>query len=436
VVSQGEGSARDRIGAIVGHRVGMRVLAAYGLGEIAEVYLGLPATLVQSGDDSVDDAGFAPRNGFALSDPTLGGSACLLGGTEREGLRLGVATTLTIPAGDDEALSGDGGLGLGVDFLGAFASGALTPVATLGLAYRPKRTIGNAELGSELRFGAGLHVVPAEIARLVFELHGASAFDLSSAGTALELAAGVQIRVSGLVLDAGLGLGLTEAPGTPDFRAIIAAGYAPPAGPDRGGDDGDDSDGGSEGDPDGDGLAGDADQCPAEPEDRDRHADGDGCPDLDDDADGVPDATDGCRNEPESRNGVADDDGCPERVRITETHIEAPTPILFTAGSSDLDDATRESLRAVAAALRADAAIRFVQIEGHTSDEGSRRRALSLSERRAATVLRFLVSEGIAEDRLGAVGNGAAQPLSPENTPDAHRRNRRVEIRIIERASP
>jgi outer membrane protein OmpA-like peptidoglycan-associated protein len=399
VVDTRNGGEREEIGAIVLHRIVARALAAYGLGDIAEVHLSFPLTIAQSGDESIADVGLTAPSSFALSDPAIGGSIRLTGDPDTGGLRLGVSASLLLPIGDDEALSGDGGVGFGADLLAAYALDTVTPVAVLGFGYRPSRDFANASLGPELRFGAGVHIVPAETARVIFELHGASAFDFDSTGTALELAAGVQIRVAGVVLDAGLGLGLTSAPGTPDFRAIIGLGYAPPRASS-------DVLVGSE-DPDADEVLGDADRCPFDAEDRDGDADADGCPDPDPVAPVAP----------------------APAVRFTDTHIEPTSPILFAAGSTDLDDAGRETLRAVAAALRADASIVFVQVEGYASDEGNRRRALSLSERRAVTVQRFLVSEGVAEDRLGAVGNGTAQPLSPTD----HPRNRRVELRIVER---
>jgi len=51
-----------------------------------------------------------------------------------------------------------------------------------------------------------------------------------------------------------------------------------------------------------------------------------------------------------------------------------------------------------------------------------------LSERRAATVERFLVSSGVPKERLGAVGRGESAPVAPNETPVGRQRNRRVEL--------
>jgi outer membrane protein OmpA-like peptidoglycan-associated protein len=66
------------------------------------------------------------------------------------------------------------------------------------------------------------------------------------------------------------------------------------------------------GDRDNDGIKDDEDQCPDDPEDRDRFQDWDGCPDPDNDNDGIPDREDQCPMVPEDRDGDEDEDGCPE----------------------------------------------------------------------------------------------------------------------------
>jgi outer membrane protein OmpA-like peptidoglycan-associated protein len=88
----------------------------------------------------------------------------------------------------------------------------------------------------------------------------------------------------------------------------------------------------------------------------------------------------------------------------------------------------------VAEALQRETSIRFVQVEGHASGEGNRRRSLPLSEARAAAAMRFLIEQGVAADRLGSVGNGSEQPEVRGGTAEALTRNRRVELRIVERA--
>jgi outer membrane protein OmpA-like peptidoglycan-associated protein len=63
---------------------------------------------------------------------------------------------------------------------------------------------------------------------------------------------------------------------------------------------------------DNDGIAGDADKCADEPEDKDGFEDSDGCPDKDNDKDGVLDGDDKCADKAEDKDNFEDADGCPD----------------------------------------------------------------------------------------------------------------------------
>jgi OmpA-OmpF porin, OOP family len=65
------------------------------------------------------------------------------------------------------------------------------------------------------------------------------------------------------------------------------------------------------------------------------------------------------------------------------------------------------------------------RIEGHTDSVGGRAMNLDLSQRRAQTVADFLVSQGIARERLDVRGFGFDQPLPGTRTSAGE--NRRVE---------
>ena len=74
-----------------------------------------------------------------------------------------------------------------------------------------------------------------------------------------------------------------------------------------------------------------------------------------------------------------------------------------------------------------------VIIEGHTDDVGKEDYNLSLSERRAKSVLDYLVKQGTARERLQFVGMGESVPLYPNKTEENRRRNRRVEFLLIKK---
>ena len=70
----------------------------------------------------------------------------------------------------------------------------------------------------------------------------------------------------------------------------------------------------------------------------------------------------------------------------------------------------------------------FVVIEGHTDSAGADAYNLSLSERRAASVVGWLVARGIGPDRLVPAGKGETAPVASNDTADGRALNRRVDV--------
>jgi OOP family OmpA-OmpF porin len=71
------------------------------------------------------------------------------------------------------------------------------------------------------------------------------------------------------------------------------------------------------------------------------------------------------------------------------------------------------------------------EVSGHTDSSGNAAHNLELSGKRAATIVKELVSRGISEGEINSVGKGSEAPLvKPDNTPAKKARNRRYEIRV------
>ena len=104
-------------------------------------------------------------------------------------------------------------------------------------------------------------------------------------------------------------------------------------------------------------------------------------------------------------------------------------PIHFGFDQSDLSPGARRILAAKGEILRATPAL-TLRIEGHADARGSDEYNLALSVRRAAAAKRFLVSLGIAADRLETVGYGEEQPLEQADSEEAWATNRRDEFRV------
>ncbi len=72
-----------------------------------------------------------------------------------------------------------------------------------------------------------------------------------------------------------------------------------------------------------------------------------------------------------------------------------------------------------------------VEIAGHTDSVGSDEYNQVLSEKRAAAVKDFLVSEGCNADRLVTVGYGRSKPVESNESDEGRAKNRRVELRFV-----
>lgn len=72
-----------------------------------------------------------------------------------------------------------------------------------------------------------------------------------------------------------------------------------------------------------------------------------------------------------------------------------------------------------------------VEVAGHTDSVGSDGYNMDLSQRRANTVRDYLISKGIAADRLVAKGYGESQPIASNDSDEGRFKNRRVELNQI-----
>jgi outer membrane protein OmpA-like peptidoglycan-associated protein len=72
----------------------------------------------------------------------------------------------------------------------------------------------------------------------------------------------------------------------------------------------------------------------------------------------------------------------------------------------------------------------FVDIEGHTDNVGKSEANKKLSQGRADAVKAYLVSKGIDESRLTAIGYGDEKPVADNKTAAGKAKNRRVDFNI------
>ncbi|KEO73398.1 OmpA family protein [Anditalea andensis] len=96
-----------------------------------------------------------------------------------------------------------------------------------------------------------------------------------------------------------------------------------------------------------------------------------------------------------------------------------------------------EKLNALVKILKDNPNIR-IELSSHTDSRGSDTYNQDLSQRRAESAVQYIISQGIAEDRLVARGYGESRPIAPNENPDGsdnpegRQMNRRTEFKVIE----
>lgn len=187
-----------------------------------------------------------------------------------------------------------------------------------------------------------------------------------------------------------------------------------------------------DGDRDSDHVLDHTDVCPDEPDGMHPDPDRLGCPAADRDQDTVPDASDACPDQPGAPSPDPRRNGCPGLVRIVNGRIAILRPVYFATNRDVILPRSFPVLTAVRDALQATAEIRRLSVEGHTDDVGRDDANLDLSERRAASVRRWLEQHQIDPSRLESHGFGETRPIVPNSSNAARAQNRRVEFRIVE----
>jgi len=234
-------------------------------------------------------------------------------------------------------------------------------------------------------------------------------------------------------------------------------------------------------DSDGDGVPDDIDQCPNTP--KGVVVDAHGCP-IDSDGDGVPDGLDDCPNTPPAARGKVDIHGCPidsdfdgvpdyldkcpyspagarvdsvgcpidsdgdgvpdglddcpntlpgtpvDRYGCIDVAIFAQPMILnvdYLPGSFEFDSRSRQKLERLARLLTMVPDMKL-DINAYTDNIGTAEANARLSEKRANRIRDFLVTNGIATDRIRPNGKGELNPAASNQTAEGRAKNRRIEI--------
>ena len=132
-----------------------------------------------------------------------------------------------------------------------------------------------------------------------------------------------------------------------------------------------------------------------------------------------------------------------KEIRVVGDRFVFQSEVLFSLGSDELGAEGQVEMQKLAATLmEIEKSLPtdidwILQIEGHTDSLPVKKGQTyqdnwELSTKRALSVLRFLIKQGIAPSRLSASGYGSFQPIDKKNTQSARMKNRRIEMKITQ----
>ncbi|WP_298270501.1 peptidoglycan-associated lipoprotein Pal [Geobacter sp.] len=106
--------------------------------------------------------------------------------------------------------------------------------------------------------------------------------------------------------------------------------------------------------------------------------------------------------------------------------------IYFDFDASTLTDAARSSLAKNAEVLKKNATAK-IQIAGNCDERGSDEYNLALGEKRAQAAKKYLVTMGVAAERLTTISYGKEKPADPGHNEAAWAKNRRDDFDVLSR---
>ena len=140
---------------------------------------------------------------------------------------------------------------------------------------------------------------------------------------------------------------------------------------------------------------------------------------MDSDGDGVTDDKDQCPNTP--KGATVDARGCWTYAAV----------VLFGFDSAEIKTDAHPMLDEAVVILKKNPAIK-VEVDGHTDNVGPAAYNVKLSERRANSILKYFVDNGVEAERLTVKGFGLTKPAASNDTKEGRAKNRRVELTPVQ----
>ncbi|MDQ6974802.1 MAG: OmpA family protein [Mariprofundaceae bacterium] len=116
-----------------------------------------------------------------------------------------------------------------------------------------------------------------------------------------------------------------------------------------------------------------------------------------------------------------------KRVVVEVIHLEG---VYFQSNKADLTPSSHIAMEKAVATLKKRPDIQ-VEIAAYTDSRGKASYNQSLSNKRAHSVMSYLVNSGISSERLSAHGYGESNPIADNQTREGRAKNRRVELNVL-----
>lgn len=454
-----------------------------------ELQAGFSVILFQERPDrlafAASSVDLSPLSGFGFGDVWVAVKLRLLNRHDH-GLDLALIPRMTVPTAGSADYRGEAGVTIVPELALSRAFGPLRLAFNGGVRVRTTSVdFLGLSLSHELSYRLGVGLAPTKAFEIDAALSGNTSLTSPFSGrepSPMELLLALRFRpIKAFDVTVGGGFGLRGGYGAPDARLLAGLRFNVFQDKDRDGDgltDAEDRCPKKAGprdnqgcpvvvaevakvvvlDRDGDGINDPKDQCPSEKEDQDSFEDSDGCPDPDNDQDGLADVSDHCPNQA----GPVDNQGCPEpdtdgdgvidradncptepgpaenqgcqakqMVSISSTKLEITEKVFFKTGSAEIDPRSFPLLKNIAQVIVVHPEIRRIRVEGHTDNRGSKAANERLSDRRAKSVMNYLLRQGVEAPRLSAEGFGPNVPIAENKTEEGRSQNRRVEFVIV-----
>jgi len=460
--------------AIVTRQYYLHLGASFTLADRIRLGVSLPLALVQDGDNGVvNSTAITAPSKAAIGDLRLGADARLFG-QYGETITGAFGIQAHLPTGSQSQFTGDGSVRVvprvivAGDLFDIFAYSFKAGYEIRG----NHETFAGREINDELVGGAAFGIRVFDRHLIVgpeFAMSTLAKDPFKNLTTPAEVIGGAHYTYNDWKIGGGIGFGATDAIGSPRLRVLLGVEWTPfmevPK-PDR------DNDGVPDADdacPDQAGVKTDdpkTNGCPAAaapppppppvaapppppPPDRDGDtildAD-DACPDqagvktddpktngcpapVDKDGDGIKDPEDACPDQPGPKNDDPKKNGCPIAA-VVGGEIKITEEVKFKTGSAELLAESDGVLNAVLKVMNDHPELKRVQVQGHTDNKGTPKGNKTLSEKRAASVMAWLIMHGVDKSRLTSAGFGQDRPIDSNATDEGRKNNRRVEFKI------